>query len=88
MRIVGIDTATTTAIVALVDNGIVIAEKSHPSRGPVGNGDRHHGKSNHAETILPLLESLLQSTGMSLQDVGGLALSIGPDLYAFGCAQE
>jgi tRNA threonylcarbamoyladenosine biosynthesis protein TsaB len=81
MRIVGIDTATTAASVALVDNGIVIAEKSHPSRGPVGNGDRHHGKSNHAETILPLLESLLQSTGMSLQDVGGLALSIGPGSF-------
>jgi tRNA threonylcarbamoyladenosine biosynthesis protein TsaB len=81
MRIVGIDTATTAASVALVDNGIVIAEKSHPGRVPVGNGDRHHGKSNHAETILPLLESLLQSTGMSLQDVGGLALSIGPGSF-------
>jgi tRNA threonylcarbamoyladenosine biosynthesis protein TsaB len=81
MRIIGIDTATTAASVALVDNGIVIAEKSHPTREPVGNGERHHGKSNHAETILPLLESLLQSTGMSLHDVDGLALSIGPGSF-------
>jgi tRNA threonylcarbamoyladenosine biosynthesis protein TsaB len=81
MRIIGIDTATTAASVALVDNGIVIAEKSHPSPGPAGNGERYDSKSNHAETILPLLESLLQSTGMSLQDVSGIALSIGPGSF-------
>jgi tRNA threonylcarbamoyladenosine biosynthesis protein TsaB len=81
MRIIGIDTATKAASVALVDDGIVIAEESHPSRAPADNGDRHHDKSNHAETILPLLDSLLQSTGMSLQEVNGLALSIGPGSF-------
>jgi tRNA threonylcarbamoyladenosine biosynthesis protein TsaB len=78
MRIVGIDTATTAASVALVDDGIVVAEKSHP---PGGNGDRNQSKSNHAETILPLLESLLESAEMSLQDIDGIALSIGPGSF-------
>lgn len=81
MRIIGIDTATTAASVALVDNGLLISEKSNPSRPPVNNGDRPNGKSNHAETILPLLQSLLESTGISLQDINGLALSIGPGSF-------
>ena len=77
MRIIGIDTATSAASVALVNDGIVVAEKSNPSHGPGRNGDRHPAKSNHAETILLLLESLLQSTGISLDDIDGIALSIG-----------
>jgi tRNA threonylcarbamoyladenosine biosynthesis protein TsaB len=79
--IIGIDTATTAASVALVDNGLLISEKSNPSRAPGGNGNRQHSKSNHAETILPLLESLLQSTEMSLENINGLALSIGPGSF-------
>jgi tRNA threonylcarbamoyladenosine biosynthesis protein TsaB len=81
MRVIGIDTATTVASVALVDNGLVISEKSHPNCASASNGDRHISKSNHAETILPLLESLLESTGMSLQDINGLAVSIGPGSF-------
>jgi tRNA threonylcarbamoyladenosine biosynthesis protein TsaB len=81
MRIIGIDTATTVASVALVDNGLVISEKSHPSRETASDGDRHISKSNHAETILPLLESLLESSGMSLQAISGLAVSIGPGSF-------
>ena len=81
MRIIGIDTATTAASVALVDNGLLISEKSNPSRAPANNGDRPKAKSNHAETILPLLESLLESTGISLQDINGLAFSIGPGSF-------
>ena len=81
MRIIGIDTATATASVALVGHGIIIAEKSHPSRAAAGNGDRYPAKSNHAERILPLLESLLESTGMSLQDIDGLAIAIGPGSF-------
>jgi tRNA threonylcarbamoyladenosine biosynthesis protein TsaB len=81
MRIIGIDTATTTASVALVNDGIVVAEKSNPSHAPGSNGDQHTGKGNHAETILLLLESLLQSAGISLPDIDGIALSIGPGSF-------
>jgi tRNA threonylcarbamoyladenosine biosynthesis protein TsaB len=81
MRIIGIDTATTTASVALVDNGLVISEKSSSGRAPASNGHGPNGKSNHAETILPLLESLFESTGLSLQDINGLAFSIGPGSF-------
>jgi tRNA threonylcarbamoyladenosine biosynthesis protein TsaB len=81
MRIIGIDTATTTASVALVDNGLVVSEKISPGGAAANNGHRPNGKSNHAETILPLLQSLLESTGLSLQDINGLAFSIGPGSF-------
>jgi tRNA threonylcarbamoyladenosine biosynthesis protein TsaB len=81
MRIIGIDTATTAASVALVHDGTIVAEKSNPDDGAGGNGDRRPSKSNHAETILLLLESLLQSAGLSLQDIDGIALSIGPGSF-------
>jgi tRNA threonylcarbamoyladenosine biosynthesis protein TsaB len=81
MRIIGINTATTAASVALVHDGTIIAEKSNPNDGAGSHGDRHPGKSNHAETILLLLESLLQSAGISLQGIDGIALSIGPGSF-------
>jgi tRNA threonylcarbamoyladenosine biosynthesis protein TsaB len=81
MRIIGIDTATISASVALVHDGIIVAEKSNPNDGAGRNGDRHPGKSNHAETILLLLESLLESAGISLQDIDGIGLSIGPGSF-------
>jgi tRNA threonylcarbamoyladenosine biosynthesis protein TsaB len=80
MRIIGIDTATTVASVALIDNGLLISEKGSPSRAAVKN-DGSYAKSNHAETVLPLLQSLLESAGLSLQDINGLAFSIGPGSF-------
>jgi tRNA threonylcarbamoyladenosine biosynthesis protein TsaB len=81
MRIIGIDTATAAASVALVDGGAIVAEKTHSSDVAGGKGDGHPGKNNHAETILLLLESLLQSAGISLQGIHGIALSIGPGSF-------
>jgi tRNA threonylcarbamoyladenosine biosynthesis protein TsaB len=81
MRIIGIDTATAAASVALVDGGAIVAEKTHSSDVAGGKGDGHAGKNNHAETILLLLESLLQSAGISLQGIHGIALSIGPGSF-------
>jgi tRNA threonylcarbamoyladenosine biosynthesis protein TsaB len=81
MRIIGVDTATAAASVALLDGGIIVAEKTNSGDVPGDNGARHPGKSNHAETLLLLLESLLQSAGISLQDIDGIALSIGPGSF-------
>ena len=79
--VVGIDTAGRTASVALVENGLVVSERTHPDCGSVGNGEKRSSKHNHAETILPLIQALLGRNGVSLQDIAGFALSNGPGSF-------
>ena len=81
MRVIGIDTASATASVALVENGLLLSEKTDLRCDSTSNGIRRTSKSNHAETILPLIELLFESTGASLQDITGFALSIGPGSF-------
>lgn len=81
MRVIGIDTASRTASVALVENGALLSERTDSHDESTGNGNRHRGKSNHAETLLPLIELLFESTGFLLQDITGFALSIGPGSF-------
>jgi len=81
MRVIGIDTASGAASVALVENGLLLSEKTDLSWDFAGNGLRCSSKSNRAETLLPLIESLFESTGVSFQDVTGFALSIGPGSF-------
>jgi tRNA threonylcarbamoyladenosine biosynthesis protein TsaB len=81
MRVIGIDTASATASVALVENGLLLSEKTDLRYESTSNAIRRSSKSNHAETILPLIELLFESTGVSLQDITGFALSIGPGSF-------
>ncbi len=80
MRIVGIDTATSSASVALIEEGRLISEKAYPRDGLV-TAKAGNGNGNHAETLLPLIESLFEGTKTLLQDIAGLALSIGPGSF-------
>ena len=79
MRIIGIDTSGTTASVALTENGRLVAEKSYPN----GESTRPTNPVNakHAEAVLPLIESLLETTALSLEEVAGFAVSIGPGSF-------
>src|SRR5215468_7865259 len=81
MRVIGIDTASGVASVALVENGLLLSEKTDLSWDFASDGLRRSSKSNRAETLLPLIESLFESTGVSFQDVTGFALSIGPGSF-------
>jgi tRNA threonylcarbamoyladenosine biosynthesis protein TsaB len=81
MRVVGIDTASGTASVALVENGLLVSEKADSRDEFVDSANRRNSKSNHAEIVLPLLELLFKNTGVLLQDITGLALSIGPGSF-------
>ena len=81
MRVIGIDTASPTVSVALVENGLLVSERTHPCCEPMDNASTPSSKNNHAETTLPLLESLLSSTGMTLDDISGFALSNGPGSF-------
>ena len=81
MRILGIDTATSTASVAIIEDGILLAEKIIP-RGAGANGAPPNGlRSNHAEILLPTIASVLKASGLSLTELSALAVSIGPGSF-------
>ncbi len=81
MRILGVDTATSTASVALIDNGRLVAEETSSASGSANAGNGHHFSGNHAEIILPLIQSVLRSAGVSLTEISCLAVSIGPGSF-------
>ena len=81
MRIIGIDTSITTASVALTENGQLIAEEIHSTRGSATHPQAIHLKANHAEVILPLIAALLRKSATSLRDVSAFAVSIGPGSF-------
>ncbi len=81
MRVIGIDTASGPASVALVEDGLLLSEKTELHCEPTGDEIRRGSKGNRAETLLPLIDLLFESTGISLQDIAGFALSIGPGSF-------
>jgi tRNA threonylcarbamoyladenosine biosynthesis protein TsaB len=79
MRILGVDTSTSVASTAVVDNGQIVAEDFYPRVAPSGNsGAIPH---NHVEIILPLVASVLHQAGIGLPDVAGIAVAAGPGSF-------
>src|SRR5215475_3559618 len=81
MKVIGIDAASGAASVALVENGLLLSEKTELFSNFPSGTVRHSSKGNRAETLLPLIELLFESTGVSLQNITGFALSIGPGSF-------
>ncbi len=81
MRILGIDTATSTASVALVENGAIIADEHYLQTSYDPRSKLNQPKAGHAEIILPLIESVLAAARCSLPRLDGLAISIGPGSF-------
>jgi len=78
--ILGIDTSTTIASVALVERGKIICEESTSDLGP--NGSRASAaRANHAEVVLPLIDKLLGRAALGLADVTAFAVTIGPGSF-------
>src|SRR5262245_13154990 len=80
MRILGIDTATPTASVALVEDGQLVVE-DFSGRIKGWENSSAQTKGNHAEIILPLIRALLSQAGIALNDLSGIAVSIGPGSF-------
>jgi tRNA threonylcarbamoyladenosine biosynthesis protein TsaB len=78
MRILGLDTSISVASVAVSEDGRIVAEDFSPRQG---TAERSVAKSNHAEIILPLIDSVLQRAGVGLSEVTGIAVSIGPGSF-------
>jgi tRNA threonylcarbamoyladenosine biosynthesis protein TsaB len=79
MIILGIDTATARASVALAENAKLVGEEisaGSPS-GNAGAPDR----GNHAQTLLPSIDRLFQRSGVALSDVAAFAVAIGPGSF-------
>ena len=80
MKVLGIDTATATASVALVEGGRLVLEEVHTEPKPA-EGFPSKGRGNHAEILMPLVETVLNKAGVSLSDISGFAVSIGPGSF-------
>ncbi len=78
MRILGLDTSISVASVAISEDGHIVAEDFYPRQGTVENSG---AKGNHAEIILPLIDSVMQRARIGLTDVAGIAVSIGPGSF-------
>jgi tRNA threonylcarbamoyladenosine biosynthesis protein TsaB len=81
MRILGIDTATTFASAALVEDDDLIVEEICDSPTASQNGTLSRAKRAHAEMILPLIESILSKARITAADLSGIAVSIGPGSF-------
>src|SRR6185295_2242267 len=80
MRILGIDSATRSASVALVENETSIDEHrwdKHRS-GYLGASDSN---GNCAEIIVPLINALLKKKKLTPADLSAIAVSIGPGSF-------
>jgi tRNA threonylcarbamoyladenosine biosynthesis protein TsaB len=81
MRVVGLDTASEMASVALVENGLLIAERTYPDPKATGGVNTRTTRGQHAEVLLPLIASLFATTTVAPQDITGFAVSIGPGSF-------
>lgn len=69
MRVLGIETATWTASIGVIDGQSVLAERSLRVTG------------SHAQTLLPLIDDTLGAAGTALAELGLIAVSIGPGSF-------
>lgn len=81
MRILGVDTATPTASVAIVEEGELVHEEIQRRTLETKDGAAPQPRGNHAEIILPLIQSTLDKVRMTVADLSGIAVSIGPGSF-------
>jgi tRNA threonylcarbamoyladenosine biosynthesis protein TsaB len=81
MRVLGVDTASPTASVAIVEDGALVAEEVHDRANDGRGGSSPALKGNHAEIVLPLIQSVLAKSASQLDELAGIAVSIGPGSF-------
>lgn len=81
MKILGIDTAGPIASAALVEDGVLVVEESHGRAGAIRKASSPALKGNHAEIILPLIQSIFSKSNSRLDELAGVAVSIGPGSF-------
>ena len=81
MRILGIDTATPTASVALIEDQKILAEQIHRQAKISSDRAAPPPKGNHAEVLVALIRSVLGGASLSLNELTGIAVTIGPGSF-------
>lgn len=69
MKILGLESSAKSASVALTENGAVLA-RSFQNTG-----------LTHSRTLLPMAEAMLQNCGLTMADVGAVAVAAGPGSF-------
>lgn len=69
MKILGIESAALVASVAIVDDDVTIVEYTT------------NFKKTHSETLLPMLNEIINMTGISLKSIDAIAVSGGPGSF-------
>ena len=78
MRILGVDTSTTSASVALIEDDQLIAEAGDGRETSIGFTS---ARGNHSETVLPLIQAVLDQAECRIADLAAIAIAIGPGSY-------
>jgi len=69
MRVIGLDSATQVASVAVVEDDKLLAELTF------------NLKKNHSERLMPMLAFMLEEIDMTLDDITGFAVAVGPGSF-------
>ncbi len=69
MRILGIESSSLVASVAIVDDGIVMAEYTA------------NFKKTHSQTLLPMIDEMVKLLGIELESLDAIAVSGGPGSF-------
>ena len=69
MKILGLESSAKSASVALTENGAVLA-RSFQNTG-----------LTHSRTLLPMAEAMLQNCGLTMADMGAVAVAAGPGSF-------
>ena len=80
MKFLGIDTSSVHASVAIVENGRVLSETCHRPQTSNASG-KVGSRNNHAVILISLIESSLKAASLSLGDILGYGVSIGPGSF-------
>ena len=73
MRILSIETATMLGGIAIMDSELgLIAER------------RLNVKATHSERLMPELEGMLEVAGVTINELGAIAVSMGPGALGLG----
>lgn len=81
MKILGMDTTTATASVALVEDGRLVFEEVLAGCTELADLSAPTKRTNHAETLLPLIERVVKRAQITFSEISALAVSIGPGSF-------
>ena len=69
MKILAMDSSGLVASVALVSDGIMVAEYTT------------NFKKTHSQTLLPMIDEIVKMTGIALKEIDAIAVAAGPGSF-------